>query len=68
MAKGSINARIQCTIEVPVGAWSGGMTDIDKLAETVRREGCHLVEKMVADKQGKLIGTPKVLFMVMHEE
>lgn len=68
MAKGSINARIQCTIEVSVGAWSGGMTDIDKLAESVRREGRSLVEKMVAGNQGKLIGTPKVLFMVMHEE
>ena len=68
MAKGQIKARVQCTVEVPVGVWGGGMTDLDSLTEQVRREGREIVEKMAREKQGCIVGTPKVFFVVLSEE
>lgn len=68
MAKGQIKARVQCTIEIPVGVWGGGMTDLDALTEQVRREGREIVESMARSKQGCIVGTPKVLFVVLSED
>lgn len=67
MAKGQIKARVRCTIEVPVGTWGGGTTDLDALTEQVRREGAELVRRMVHEKQGAVIGQPKVSFVVLSE-
>ena len=68
MAKGQIKARVQCTVEIPVGLWGGGTTDLDALTEQVRREGFEIVQKMAHQHQGHVIGQPKVLFYVMSEE
>lgn len=68
MAKGQIRARIQCTVEVEVGTWGGGKTDLDVLAEQVRREGRDILEKLSREHQGHVVGTPKVLFLVLQED
>lgn len=68
MAKGQIKARIQCTVEIPVGTWGGGMTDMDKLTEQVRREGLETVTRMAKKEHGWVIGIPKVGFIVLNEE
>ena len=68
MAKGQIRARVQCTIEVPVGVWGGGMTDIDALTEQVRREGREIVAKAAKGVNGCVVGTPRVFFVVLSEE
>ena len=68
MAKGQIKARIQCTVDVGVGVWGGGMTDIDALAEQVRKEGLEIVAKMARENDGRVVGTPKVSFFVLNEE
>ena len=69
MAKGQIKARVQCTIEIQVGVWGGGTTDLDALTEQVRREGEQIVRNMVTNNGGGLIiGTPRVFFIVLSEE
>ncbi len=68
MAKGSIKARVQCTIEIPVGTWSGGTTDLDQLTEQVRKEGADKIIKLVATEHGRMIGSPRVMFVVLEEE
>lgn len=69
MAKGSIKARVQCTIEIPVGTWSGGgTTDLDQLTEQVRKEGADKIIKLVALEHGRIIGSPRVMFVVLEEE
>lgn len=67
MASGQIKARVQCTIEVPVGTWGGGMTDMDKLTEQVRREGRLIVLKAAKDVGGVVVGDPRVFFVVLNE-
>jgi hypothetical protein len=68
MAKGQITARVQCTIEVPVGTWSGGVTDMDALTEQVRREGRQIVAKAASDLGGCIVGDPRVFFVVLSED
>jgi hypothetical protein len=68
VAKGQLKARVQCTIEIPVGVWGSGTTDLDALTEQVRKEGFELVQKMAREQKGFVIGHPKVLFYVMSEE
>lgn len=68
MANGQIKARVQCTIEVPVGTWGGGMTDLDALTEQVRREGREIVAKAARDANGCVVGTPRVFFVVLSED
>jgi hypothetical protein len=67
MATGSIKAHVQCTIEIPVGLWGGGMTDIDKLTEQVRKEGESIVRQMAQEREGRLVGSPKVIFIVLND-
>lgn len=68
MAKGSIKARIQCTVEILVGTWSGGQTDLDSLSEQVKREGVNIIEKMIGERRGKVVGQQKVIFVVLEED
>jgi hypothetical protein len=68
VAKGQLKARVQCTIEIPVGVWGGGTTDLDAVTEQVRKEGHEIVQKMAREQNGYVIGQPKVLFYVMSEE
>lgn len=67
VAKGQIKARVQCTIDVPVGVWAGGQTDMDALAEQVRREGANIVIRAMKAVSGVIIGEPKVVFIVFSE-
>jgi hypothetical protein len=68
MAKGSIRARIQCSIEIPVGTWSGGTAvDLDALTKQVKREGRNIVANLVKEAGGAVIGEPKVFFVVLDE-
>ena len=67
MAKKQIKARVQCTIEVPVGVWAGGMINLEDLAEQVRKEGLEIVRKAARSENGIIVGTPQVLFMVLVE-
>lgn len=71
MAKGQIRARIQCTVDIPVGRWAGGQTDLDALADQVRKEGIRSVEKMLHEQHGSdaaIVGVPKVVFVVLQED
>ena len=68
MASGQIKARVRCTIEVPVGTWGGGQTDMDALTDQVRREGAEIVRKLAEQVRGVVIGHPKVFFIVLNEE
>lgn len=67
MAKGEIKARVHCRIEIPVGTWSGGQTDLDQLTDQVRREGTEKIRKMVREVGGSLVDTPLVFFIVLQE-
>lgn len=68
MAAGQIRARVQCTVDIPVGVWGGGNTDLDALAEQVRREGLEKVRKMIQAGQGRVVGEPRVTFIILTEE
>ena len=68
MTKGSIKARITCCVEIEVGVWSGGMTDVGSLADQVRKEGKNKLQKILQENGGCVVGSPRVLFMVMMED
>ncbi len=69
MAKGKIKARIQCTVELEVGTWGGaGSTDLDALTEQVRSEGINALRKISTSNRFTVVGTPKVLFLLLEEE
>jgi hypothetical protein len=65
---GTITARVQCVIEVPVGNWGGGLTDLHQLAEQVRKEGARIVAAAAKSERGVVIGEPRVILMVMNED
>ena len=64
---GTINARVQCVIEVPVGNWRGGVTDLEQLTEQVREEGARVVAAAAKSQSGIIIGRPKVILIVLNE-
>jgi len=43
------------------------MTDIDKLTEQVRKEGESIVRQMAQEREGRLVGSPKVIFIVLND-
>lgn len=67
MAKGEIKARVHCRIEIPVGTWNGGQTDLDLLTDQVRKEGAEKIRRMVQEVGGSLVDTPQVFFIVLNE-
>lgn len=44
------------------------MTDLDKLTDQVKRQGLETIIKMASEKQGYVVGTPKVVFVVLNED
>ncbi len=68
----SVKARIRCEIEVDVGTWNSSAS-FEQLKEQVRSEGRHLVEGVlqggskITCPRGKIVGEPKVLFVVAME-
>lgn len=66
---GSIKAKIQCTVEMEVGTWGGGKSvDIDALTEQVCREGVNQVVKLMHENRDRVVGTPKVIFVLLGED
>lgn len=68
MAKTSINARIQCVVQLPVGKWDGKQLDTDALLEQIKREGVEKLNHALKSHGGVVYGEPKVIFMVLEEE
>ena len=64
---GTITARVQCVIEVPVGNWGGGLTDIEQLTDQVRKEGARIVAAAAKSERGIIIGRPNVILVVLNE-
>lgn len=67
MAKTTLKARITATVDLYVGCWGGGQTDIDKLFEQVRREGREKLNALLKDA-GTIVGEPTVKFVVVEED
>jgi hypothetical protein len=72
--KGTIIAHIKCVVEIHVGNWGGGNTDLEKLAEQVKREGKNKLQRLLSGKAleepqgGKIIGEPQVIFILLEEQ
>jgi len=65
-----VSARIRVEVEVEVGTWNGQST-FDELQEQVRKEGRTLADYLFAEgprrTKGRVVGTPKVLFVQVSE-
>ena len=66
---GSITAHASCTIKIPMGKWSGGNVDLDKMIEAIKREAAEKVRQIMRDSNthSSLIGNPVVELIVYHE-
>lgn len=59
-------ARIRVEVEVTVGSWNESAT-FAELKDQVKREGTQIVRAALEGK-GRIIGEPKCLFLVVHEQ
>lgn len=62
----SVNARVRVEIEIPVAAWNEAST-FASLHEQVKREGIQIIENLIREKGGRVVGTP-VFLASMYEE